>query len=184
MWTEVYSVYRKRWVHVDAAEGSYDRPMLYTEGKPAAGFCGLLRLELTQTPGWKRKLGYCIAFSCDGAMDVTSRYCRNPSKWAAPRNKTSEATLLYIMDEIRSLRRRKLEKSEKIRLEQEDALEYQELRHYYISTLIGEVAKLLPAGLRTADPDAQKARELAAERARARADEGRLSPANKGGRTH
>lgn len=122
-------------------------------------------------PGWKRKLAYCIAFSSDGAMDVTSRYCQNPSKWSAPRTKTPEAVLLYIMDEIRSLRRRNLEKPEKLRLEKEDTLECQELRHYYISTLIGEVAKLLPAGLRrvAADGDAQKARELAAERARARA---------------
>jgi len=111
-------------------------------------------------------------------MDVTSRYCQNPTKWSAPRTKASEATLLYIMDEIRSLRRRNLPKPEKMRLEKEDTLESQELRHYYVSTLVAEVAKLLPAGgQRRMDPDAQKARELAEERA-ARA---RLT--NAGGRT-
>jgi len=100
-------------------------------------------------------------------MDVTSRYCQNPTKWSAPRAKSSEACLLYIMDEIRSLRRRGLQKPEKMRLEKEDALEAQELRHYYVSTLVAEVAKLLPAAgqRRMMDPDAQKARELAAERA-------------------
>ena len=92
-------------------------------------------------------------------MDVTRRYCRNPIKHGLDRTKAPEAVLLYIMDEIRHARRRNLDKEDKFRLEGEEMLETRELRHYYVSAITAEVARLVPSRVRTRDADAQKALE-------------------------
>lgn len=69
--------------------------------------------------------------------------------------------VLFILDEIRSLRRRNRSKEEKFALEGEDAQESRELRHYYVSSLAQEVAKLCAPspGRKLDDADAQKAAE-------------------------
>lgn len=110
MWTEVWSDHKQRWVHVDACEEAFDKPFLYTTG-------------------WNRRIAYCIAFSWDGgATDVTRRYVRERKMHGRHRDRCSEENLLFVIEEIRGLRRAKLSEADRERLAREDEEEERQLK--------------------------------------------------------
>ena len=91
-------------------------------------------------------MSYCIAFSIDGATDVTRRYVRNPTAHGAVRDRAPEEVLMWILNEIKGIKRDGLSKQEKSRLIKEDQREERELRSYVVQSLATEIERIIPTG--------------------------------------
>ncbi|XP_051167402.1 peptide-N(4)-(N-acetyl-beta-glucosaminyl)asparagine amidase isoform X2 [Leptopilina boulardi] len=85
VWTEVWSVAQKRWIHADSCENAMDRPLMYEKG-------------------WGKKLSYIIAYSKDEIQDVTWRYTSNPEAVKRERNLCSEESLVAFILELTNRR--------------------------------------------------------------------------------
>lgn len=108
---------------------------------------------------WGKKMSYVIAFSREGAVDVTRRYVGSPDA-LLPRTRCSEGVLKFIMEEITNLHRPKYapDGETRLRLYREDVAEDVQLRSLWSATL-------------------EQSRRLKAAAARG----GRSSPDNKSG---
>jgi len=78
VWTECYSSFHNRWIHLDPCEATFDKPLLYEEG-------------------WKKKLTYVIALARDGVYDVTKRYTRKWNEVLSRRNEVSESVCQEVV---------------------------------------------------------------------------------------
>ncbi|CAG11669.1 unnamed protein product [Tetraodon nigroviridis] len=89
VWTEVYSVCQRRWLHCDSCENVCDKPLLYEAG-------------------WGKKLSYVLAFSKDQVVDVTWRYsCKHPEVLAR-RTRVQEAWLMHTINGLNASRQQPL----------------------------------------------------------------------------
>ncbi|ORY56954.1 uncharacterized protein BCR38DRAFT_450433 [Pseudomassariella vexata] len=98
VWTEVYSERLKRWVHCDSCEQAFDQPQIYAVG-------------------WGKKMSYCLAFSSEGAKDVTRRYVRKEEQ-ALSRTRGTEGELQRAIGDV-TKRCRSTENAERLRAEDE-----------------------------------------------------------------
>ncbi|KAM3858299.1 peptide-N(4)-(N-acetyl-beta-glucosaminyl)asparagine amidase [Diretmus argenteus] len=89
VWTEVYSLSQRRWLHCDPCENACDKPLLYEVG-------------------WGKKLAYVLAFSKDQVVDVTWRYsCKHPEVLTR-RTRVQEAWLLRTINQLNTVRQQSL----------------------------------------------------------------------------
>ncbi|XP_048324055.1 peptide-N(4)-(N-acetyl-beta-glucosaminyl)asparagine amidase isoform X1 [Ziziphus jujuba] len=81
VWTECFSQFLGRWIHLDPCEGVYDKPLLYEKG-------------------WNKKLNYVIAIAKDGVYDVTKRYTKKWHEVLSRRNIITESALSTVLNNI------------------------------------------------------------------------------------
>ncbi|XP_037549498.1 peptide-N(4)-(N-acetyl-beta-glucosaminyl)asparagine amidase [Nematolebias whitei] len=97
VWTEIFSVSQRRWLHCDSCENVCDKPLLYEVG-------------------WGKKLAYVLAFSKDQVVDVTWRYsCKHPEVLSR-RTRVKEAWLLHTINRLNAARQQSLSLDRKTEL--------------------------------------------------------------------
>ncbi|KAL8901653.1 MAG: hypothetical protein Q9207_005094 [Kuettlingeria erythrocarpa] len=112
--------------------------------------------ERHPAPGWGKKMSYCIAFSADGATDVTRRYVRDASKHGLDRNRCPEEVLVWITDDIKKMRRENTAKEDRRRLVIEDHREEKELRGYVVQALAAQIGQINLSGQPSPSAEGEK----------------------------
>ncbi|VEN59222.1 unnamed protein product [Callosobruchus maculatus] len=94
VWTEVYSITQKRWLHCDSCENICDTPLIYESG-------------------WNKKISYVIAYSAEEVQDVTWRYSSNHKAVLSRRKNCLENQLLDALFTIRDKKQKALSEPRK-----------------------------------------------------------------------
>ncbi|KAK6143225.1 hypothetical protein DH2020_023573 [Rehmannia glutinosa] len=114
VWTECFSPYLGRWMHLDPCEGIYDNPLLYEKG-------------------WNKNLNYVIAVARDGVYDVTKRYTRKWHEVLSRRVITTEPALASIISDIAKERRKGFSTEMLLKLDERDKSEVEQLERNLFS---------------------------------------------------
>ncbi len=91
----------KRWVHLDSCERARDQHLLYDEG-------------------WGKKQSYILAFSIEGAQDVTKGYVQDWESTLQRRQRIGESELGRLLDGVTSRRRAHLDPKFIAQLQEDD----------------------------------------------------------------
>ncbi|CAG9861841.1 unnamed protein product [Phyllotreta striolata] len=83
VWTEVYSITQRRWLHCDPCENICDTPLVYETG-------------------WNKKISYVVAYSGEDIQDVTWRYTGKHKEVLKRRTACSEKEFLDALLHIRN----------------------------------------------------------------------------------
>lgn len=131
---------------------------------------------------WRKPLSYVIAFSAQGAVDVTRRYVRKAERGNV-RDRCPEPVLLYTLGEINVLRQAKLGEAEKARLRLEALQEQQELQRFVVSALVADFLSppKEPATTRETGAGGPSGDKMTAVRARGAEDRKLCSPGARNG---
>ncbi|KAF3454334.1 hypothetical protein FNV43_RR04781 [Rhamnella rubrinervis] len=136
VWTECFSQFLGRWIHLDPCDGVYDKPLLYESG-------------------WNKKLNYVIGIAKDGVYDVTKRYTKNWHEVLSRRNITTEPALSTVLKNITQECRRGFTSEVLSLLEDRDEKERQALERDLSSP--GDASISLP-GRQSGDKEWRKSR--------------------------
>jgi peptide-N4-(N-acetyl-beta-glucosaminyl)asparagine amidase len=115
-------------------------------------------------------MSYCIAFSRDGATDVSRRYIRD-AQHGASRTRCPEAVLHHIIDEVRSLRRAHMPDDERARLAEEDRREARELSGFIATTIVTELCASAPVMQTAAAAEGGQSERSAADKRRVQTED-------------
>lgn len=111
VWNEYWSPGLNRWVHMDSCENARDQHLLYDVG-------------------WGKKQSYILAFSVEGAQDVSRGYIKDFDAALSRRNQISEEALQKLLEDVTRNRRAGLSATRLQELEREDAGEKRFLDGY------------------------------------------------------